>query len=137
MEDGRAVLRLSGDPRWRLCRYRHNRHTTATLLLRAGVPIQHVQRILRHSDIKLTVDTYGHMIVEDLRPALAALPVISHRATPARSGFVPSLSQDPRPRQNKALGALGFLPNSEGFNQSGRQDLNLRPLGPEPSALPG
>lgn len=30
------------------------------------------------------------------------------------------------------------LPKASGpFHQSGRQDLNLRPLGPEPSALPG
>ena len=99
--------------------------------------MQHVQRILRHSDIKLTVDTYGHMVVEDLRPALAALPVISHRPTPLRSGFVPSLSQAPLSGQNKAPGASRFLSNSEGFIKSGRQDLNLRPLGPEPSALPG
>ena len=51
-------------------RFHDLRHTTATLLLRAGVPGQHVQGILRHSDIKLTVDTYGHMLAEDLRPAL-------------------------------------------------------------------
>jgi integrase len=30
-------------------RFHDVRHTTATLLLKAGVPIQHVQRILRHA----------------------------------------------------------------------------------------
>src|SRR5258707_14369392 len=32
------------------------RHTTATLLKRAGVDIHIIQRILRHADIKLTAD---------------------------------------------------------------------------------
>ena len=40
-------------------RFHDVRHTTATLLLKAGVPIQHVQRILRHSNVRTTVDTYG------------------------------------------------------------------------------
>ena len=50
------------------------RHTVATLLLRAKVPMQHVQRILRHTDIKLTVDTYGHLVVEDLHDSVGTLP---------------------------------------------------------------
>jgi hypothetical protein len=50
------------------------RHTTATLLLRAGVPAHHVQLILRHADIRTTTQTYGHLMLGDLRKALAALP---------------------------------------------------------------
>lgn len=49
------------------------RHTCATLLLKAGVPVQHVQRILRHSSIKITVDTYGHLLTEDLRAGVEKL----------------------------------------------------------------
>ncbi len=37
----------------------------------------------------------------------------------------------------KGPGAEDFSNDSEAFYWSGRQDLNLRPLGPEPSALPG
>ncbi len=40
-------------------RFHDVRRTTATLLLKAGVPIQHVQRILRHANVRTTVDTYG------------------------------------------------------------------------------
>ena len=47
-------------------RFHDLRHTTGTLLLRSGIQMQHVQRILRHADIKLTVDMYGHLVVEDL-----------------------------------------------------------------------
>lgn len=49
------------------------RHTTATLLLRAGVDWHRVQRILRHSDIKVTLGTYAHLEVEDLRGAVNIL----------------------------------------------------------------
>lgn len=49
------------------------RHTCATLLLKAGVPVQHVQRILRHASINITVDTYGHLLTEDLRSAVEKL----------------------------------------------------------------
>ena len=54
-------------------RFHDLRHTAATHLLQAGVPVQHVQRILRHSSINITVGTYGHLLTEDLRPALEKL----------------------------------------------------------------
>jgi hypothetical protein len=49
------------------------RHTTATLLLRAGVSPHHVQRILRHASINTTTAIYGHLQTEDLREGLAAV----------------------------------------------------------------
>ncbi|GMU58941.1 MAG: hypothetical protein AMXMBFR34_07040 [Myxococcaceae bacterium] len=58
-------------------RFHDLRHTTATLLLRAGVDLHRVQRILRHRDVKLTTDTYGHLEVEDLRAAVNTLPVVT------------------------------------------------------------
>ncbi len=57
----------------RAFRFHDMRHTCATLLLRAGVPVQHVQRILRHSNISITVGTYGHLLTEDLRSAVELL----------------------------------------------------------------
>jgi hypothetical protein len=49
------------------------RHTTATLLLKARVPYSFVQRIMRHSDPRLTTETCGHLELEDLRGALDTL----------------------------------------------------------------
>jgi len=43
-----------------LCRYRHKRHSTASLLMMNGANPAAVQRILRHSDPKLTTEVYGH-----------------------------------------------------------------------------
>jgi hypothetical protein len=58
---------------WRLCRPRHNRHTTATLLLKAGASLAVVQRILRHSDPAITSEIYGHLDLTDMGAALERL----------------------------------------------------------------
>lgn len=55
----------------RQIRFHDLRHTTATLMLNAGVPLAVVSRILRHSDVRLTLNTYGHLEVEALRLAVA------------------------------------------------------------------
>ncbi len=52
----------------------HLQHTTATLLLRAGVDAHRVQRILRHRDVRTMTAIYGHLDVECLRDAVASLP---------------------------------------------------------------
>jgi integrase len=64
-------------------RFHDLRHTTATLLLRAGVDTHRVQRIMRHRDVRTTLATYGHLDVEDLRAAVAALP--AHVAPPTEA----------------------------------------------------
>jgi integrase len=38
------------------------RHTSASLLLRAGVPLKTVSERLGHSGVAITGDTYGHII---------------------------------------------------------------------------
>ncbi len=46
------------------------RHTFATELLRRGVDVHRVQRLMRHSDVRVTTGTYAHLLVEDLRAAV-------------------------------------------------------------------
>src|SRR4051812_6275614 len=88
-------------------RFHDVRHTTATLLLKAGVPIQHVQRILRHANVRTTVDTYGHLANEDLRVPLELLPKLTERALPPRVELrrVPNMCQPVREPQNRGPGA--------------------------------
>jgi integrase len=50
------------------------RYTTATLLSRAKVPPRVAQKLMRHSDIKLTMDVYTDVHKSDEAEALAALP---------------------------------------------------------------
>jgi hypothetical protein len=46
------------------------RHTTGTLLSNAGVPIQIIQKVLGHADIKVTEGHYLHHDTRDTRKAL-------------------------------------------------------------------
>jgi len=66
----------TGLPRW--MRFHDLRHTTATLLLKARVPMYTFRRILRHADIKTTVGIYGHLDIEDSRDALKSMPAANH-----------------------------------------------------------
>jgi hypothetical protein len=69
-------------------RFHDLRHSTATLLLKAGVPLATVQRILRHTDPRITAGTYGHLDLDDLRAGLAKLtlgPAAPRPPEPRRS----------------------------------------------------
>ncbi len=50
----------------------HFRHTYATWLLRRGAGMESVQQLLGHASITTTIDTYGHLTVEDARQILQA-----------------------------------------------------------------
>ena len=50
------------------------RHTFATLLARNGVMPATAQKLMRHSDIRLTMNTYTHLDLADTAGAVAALP---------------------------------------------------------------
>ncbi len=55
----------------RRLRFHDLRHSAATVLLRAGVDAHRVQRIMRHASVTTTTGTYGHLLAEDLRAAVA------------------------------------------------------------------
>lgn len=54
-------------------RFHDLRHSTATLLLKSGVPLAVVQKILRHSDPRVTAEVYGHLDLDDMRLGLMKL----------------------------------------------------------------
>lgn len=54
-------------------RFHDLRHTAASLMARAGVPMHVAQRILGHSSIRITADTYTHLIGNEQRQAAEAL----------------------------------------------------------------
>jgi hypothetical protein len=45
-------------------------------LLKAGVPLHLVQRIMRHSTPILTTNTYNHLELVDMRTAIDRLPLL-------------------------------------------------------------
>ncbi|WP_444811483.1 tyrosine-type recombinase/integrase, partial [Streptococcus canis] len=47
------------------------RHTHASLLLNAGISYKELQHRLGHSNIKMTLDTYGHISKEKEKEAVS------------------------------------------------------------------
>ena len=109
----------------RAMRFHDLRHTTATLLLRAGVDAHRVQRLLRHRDVRTTTTIYGHLDVEDLRAALEKLPQLGPI-------WVQAAQSDPKPPAT----AEANSPDPPDLTWWALQDSNLRPLPCEGSALP-
>lgn len=54
-------MKLWAVGRARPMKFHETRHTLATLALMSGASLQGVQKILRHKDPRLTVETYGHL----------------------------------------------------------------------------
>jgi len=81
-KDGR---KLWVKPVVRPIRFHDLRHSTASLLMMNGANPASVQRILRHSDPKLTTEVYGHLAPEYLRAEVDRLtfgPEVTQFATP-------------------------------------------------------
>ncbi len=57
------------------------RHTFCSLLAKNGVLPQTAQRLMRHSDINLTMKAYTHILIGDKKLAIAALPEIRKTAS--------------------------------------------------------
>ncbi len=77
------------------------RHTCASWLIQAGADVKTVQSVLRHSDIKLTLDRYGHLFPGSEAAAVARL----------RSAFVSPLP----------LAATGTVGTDNGAQRSRQQ----------------
>jgi integrase len=61
----RAKTGIDFDPHW-------FRHSAATRMLRDGVPVEVVSKVLGHSSVAITSAVYGHLTAEDARKALEA-----------------------------------------------------------------
>jgi site-specific recombinase XerD len=61
----RARTGIDFDPHW-------FRHSMATRMLRDGVPVEVVSKVLGHSSVAVTSAVYGHLTAEDARRALEA-----------------------------------------------------------------
>jgi len=54
------------------------RHTCATWLIHAGADVKTIQSVMRHADIKLTLDKYGHLFPGSEADAVAKLRFAFH-----------------------------------------------------------
>jgi len=81
-------------------RFHDLRGTTATLLARAGAPLVVAQRILRHSDPRLTANVYSRVDLGDLRDGINRIALPADSVAPPQTasqgvtlqGFVATLS---------------------------------------------
>ncbi len=76
------------------------RHTFGTMLAKAGVTPQISQRLMRHSDPKLTMNIYSHLLVADLRDGTDKLPDYSQirekQAATGTADNAPEIRDTPR-----------------------------------------
>ena len=86
------------DPHW--CR-----HSAATRMLRDGVPIEVVSKLLGHSSVTTTLSVYGHLTVEDARQVLEKAGWFT-----GERGDLVTGSRSPKP--NAPAGSGGPPPNS-------------------------
>jgi len=107
-----------------------------SLLSKAGVPIQTIQKVLGHSDISVTERHYQHLNTADQRVAMEKHLVFTGLPAPEAEALftIPSHSAG----LGRGEGRDPPVPRAMSRpSESGRQDLNLRPLGPEgPQADP-
>ncbi len=106
-------------------RFHDLRHHAITALAESQASDQTIMAISGHVSREM-LDHYSHIRLEAKRLAVEAL---SH-SVPQRSGYVTNnVTNEP--------GRLEAPVLTETKHWSGREDLNLRPPGPEPGALPG
>jgi integrase len=120
----RCGFALYARPIPRHVRFHDLRHTTATLLLKEGVPLAVVQKVMRHSDPALTSEIYGHLDLEDMRRGLDRLTMEQVETPPDAPGPAPVLrviegekgegpeavANREEPRGLQMVGATGFEP---------------------------
>jgi integrase len=125
----------------RKIRFHDLRHTTASLLLMAGANPAAVQRILRHSDPRITTEVYGHLVpdylraeIDRLRFGIAPPPKPSsdsHTSAGLSTGLATSvLQRGPIGLSDEKSGPSG-LSDFEELSEWARQDANLLPPAPE------
>ncbi len=76
----RRFVALSKTAGLRRVRLHDLRHGAASLMLAAGVPMAIVSKMLRHSSIGITVDTYGHLSEDTARTASDAMAAALEQA---------------------------------------------------------
>ena len=85
-----------------------------------------VQRLMRHSDVRVTLGTYAHLLVEDLRAAADA-----HTPLPAMAVAANSAPIEPHALHQEGTTSINPPPISEGNPLSGLE----RETGVEPATL--
>lgn len=104
----KCQMKLWPVPIPRHVRFHDLRHTTATLLLKAGVSLAVVQQIMRHQDPRTTMEIYGHLDLTDMRKGMEAL-AFSPPASDASNARTEA-ERASQSHQKRVAGGENFLP---------------------------
>jgi excisionase family DNA binding protein len=110
--------------RVRPVRWHDLRHSTASLLNVAGVPLAEAQKILRHNDPKLTAEIYTHVEKTRLRAAANSMPISVGHLVPQR--VVDRMLTGAAKAESGAADQEKSPGVTEAWS-SGKRDLNPRP----------
>jgi integrase len=113
-------------PRVRPIRFHDLRHTAASLLMQAGIPVHVVQRMLRHRDPRLTANVYGHLAPDYLLREVNRLQL-----APLAASLLHGPAETPKGPKRRGENPSNLDP----FGVRAIQDSNLWPLAPEANAL--
>ena len=69
----KVFYKLLTDAKLRRVRFHDLRHTFASLLIQQGESLAYIKEQMGHSSIKVTVDTYGHLVPGGNRQAVDKL----------------------------------------------------------------
>src|SRR5262249_12761576 len=130
-------------PRVRPIRFHDTRHSAASLLLMSGADAVAVQRLMRHADLRLTTETYGHLAPGYLQGELSKLRLLDEGKTAelvplaaSASATRTAHSRHGTPDDEPPAEAGEFPPGFPGVPKSGRRGSNPRPSAWEADALP-
>ena len=87
-------------PHVRPIRFHDTRHSAASLLFMAGADAVAVQKLMRHADLRLTTETYGHLAPDYLQQEISKLSLLgeAQRAELVPLAVVASVSRTARLR---------------------------------------
>ncbi len=127
-------------------RFHDLRHTTASLLMMAGANPAAVQRILRHSDPRITTEVYGHLAPDYLRREIDLLrfrtfenaisdasvadgkcdefgAIVVQRSVDASLRLTEWIAGPLKNQEKSMVGAAGLEPTTSGFG--GRHSIQM------------
>ena len=122
-------------PHVRPIRFHDLRHSAASLLFMAGADTMPVQKLLRHRDLRLTTETYGHLVPGYLQAELGKLRLLGEAKTAelVPRSAVASTSRTVDPRQTD--GDDGAPGKGGGISARLSSASSERETGVEPATL--
>ena len=127
-------VKLWPKPRVRDFRFHDLRHTTATLLLTAGVSLVVVSKVMRHRDANLTLHRYGHLVPDYLQAEISSMRLLAEAEVAELAvPLVAAAARTADPRQT--IRAQEEAPEPRGISPATPAALAARDTGFEPVAF--